>query len=77
MNANDAANCLGVWSAGLARLVVINSSYHKGFEMNKLTAGNEEILAKLAKNKRSFNWPLFGLILSGVAFWAVVIWLFV
>ena len=45
--------------------------------MNKLTANNEEILAKLAKNKRSFNWPLFGLILSGVAFWAVVIWLFV
>lgn len=42
--------------------------------MNKLTANNEEILAKLAKNRRRFNWPLIGFLAAGVAFWAVVIW---
>jgi hypothetical protein len=42
--------------------------------MNKLTANNEEILAKLAKNRRRFNWPLLALFAAGVAFWVGVFW---
>lgn len=42
--------------------------------MNRLTANNENVLSKLARNKRRLNWPLLALLASGVAFWAAVVW---
>lgn len=57
-----------------ADIAVINSSYHKGFEMSKCCNNNCRQGRDCPNRRSGVNWPLIGVFAFGFVFWGVVIW---